>query len=96
MAKGERKVVNPGKKRDGENPFLASFSLWHVNLAYWMGLTLGDGSKSLGDWQKAIRTACGADIALGNLTPTQAKNVIEASGIFTGSAAPETLPTRMH
>lgn len=83
--------MNHDKKRGAENPMLATFSLWHLNLAYWMGRTLGDRSKDLKDWQDAILKVCGAPCALGNLTPEQARQVMVASGIFSGQpAGPET------
>lgn len=75
--------MNPNKKRGVENPLETQFSVWHLNLAYWMGRTLGDGSITLEAWQGHVKTVCGQHTALGDMTNEQAKGVLAASRIFT-------------
>ena len=65
------------------------FSLHHLNLAYWMGRTLGDGSRVLEDWQGAVFSVCGQHVHMGDLTETQCRAVLIASGLFDHSNLPQ-------
>lgn len=66
-----------------------SFSLHHLNLAYWMGRTLGDGSRTLEHWQSFVFRACGSPVPLGEMTEQQCRDVMIASGLFTPSNLPQ-------
>lgn len=82
------KIENPDKKREGDSALNTSFSIYHLNLAYWMGRSLGDGSLTLESWQAAVLSACGAHVPLGDMTPEQCKATMLASGMFTPSNLP--------
>lgn len=82
------KVEIPDKKREADSPLETVFSIHHVNLAYWMGRTLGEATRTLEDWQVAVHRVCGSPTPLGSMTAGQCRDVLVASGLFTPTTVP--------
>lgn len=83
-----RKVEIPDKKREADSPLKTVFSIHHLNLAYWMGRTLGEATRTLEDWQVAVHRVCGSHTPLGDMTEEQCRDVLVASGLFTPTTVP--------
>lgn len=53
----------------------------HVSLAYWMGRTLGNGSRTLASWVELVTIVAGKPTLAVDLTGPQAARVLELANL---------------